>query len=394
MGRSSKFRDARLGGDEGKGNSVQRLVRLRQREAKKSFNLGQEEDLKVRGRPLSSIADSELRQGTVGSDEEAPDNIDDIVAMGRARKEEAARVREEHDRQRTDLDKGFGDIMGELSFQPPKAKRLLDRPEPDSYDKLLKELVFDRKATATERTKTPEEIAREKAEKLEALERKRLARADGLAEDVADADEDSEAEDLHKLAEATGGEEVGEEGEEEEEKEEDEELTDGKLAQLQEQTDDIDKADDADGEAGEVDEDDRLGEDCIKLMTDADAEKVHRNFMKNARGEEGLPFAPECPQDRLFVERLLSGRDSVMALKLVQRGSSEKYVTEVPARCPPYCVGCSGIFSASGQWQILRRPRCPHTSLGRVVCTEPWEAERFSACPAGLRHQRDRPKRR
>eukprot|EP00438_Fugacium_kawagutii_P031550 Skav227282 [mRNA] locus=scaffold4796:13711:23184:+ [translate_table: standard] len=43
--------------------------------------------------------------------------------------------------------------------------------EPDSYDKLLKGLVFDRKATATERTKTPEEIARERAEKLEALER-------------------------------------------------------------------------------------------------------------------------------------------------------------------------------------------------------------------------------
>ncbi|CAE7758442.1 NOP14 [Symbiodinium necroappetens] len=320
VGRSSKFRDARLGGDEGKGTSVQRLVRLRQREAKKSFNLGQEEDLKVRGRPLSSMADSELREGTVGSDEEAPDHMDDIVAMGRARKEEAARAREEHERQRTDLDKGFGDIMGELSFQPPKAKRLLDRPEPDSYDKLLKELVFDRKATATERTKTPEEIAREKAEKLEALERKRLARADGLAEDVADADEDSEAEDLQKLAEATGGdEEVAEEGEEEEEKEEDEELTDGKLAQGQEQSDALDNADDADGAAGEVDEDDRLGEDCIKLMTVADAEKVHRSFMKNAKGEEGLPFAPECPQDRLSVERLLSGRDSVMALKLVQR---------------------------------------------------------------------------
>ena len=313
-GRTSKFRDARLGGDEGKGNSVQRLVRLRQREAKRSFNLGQEEDLKIRGRPLSSLADSELRQGTVGSDEEAPDNADDIVAMGRARKEEAAREREEHERQRGDLDKEFSDIMGELSFNPPKAIRPLDRPEPDSYDKLLKELVFDKKAMASERTKTPEEIAREKAEKLEALERKRLARADGLAEDV-DAEEDSDGEDLAKVVEAAGVEEgeVGEEGEEEEEKEEDEMLEDGRVSEaggdqeVEENT------------AEDVDEDDRLGEDCIKLMTDTEADKVCRNFMKNSKGEEGLPFAPECPQDRLSVERLLQGRGPVTALKLVQR---------------------------------------------------------------------------
>ena len=58
--RRSNFRDARLGGDAG--GSVQRLVRLRQRESKKSFNLGQEEELRHGGRPLSSLADSELRQ--------------------------------------------------------------------------------------------------------------------------------------------------------------------------------------------------------------------------------------------------------------------------------------------------------------------------------------------
>ena len=319
--RSSKFRDARLGGDEGKGTSVQRLVRLRQREAKRSFNLGQEEDLKIRGRPLSSLEDSELRQGTVGSDEEAPDNMDDVVAMGRARKEEAAREREEHERQRSDLDKGFSDIMSQLSFNPPKAARPLDRVEPDSYDKLLKEFVFDKKAVATERTKTPQEIAREKAEKLEALERRRLARADGLAEDVADADEDSDAGDLPKLAvESKGGvEEEGEEGEEEGEEEEVKEQDEELQVSLQDQ----EKAEEADqtgeGGAGEVDEDDKLGEDCIKLMTDVEAEKVHRNFMKNGKGEEGLPFAPECPQDRLSVERLLEGRGPVTALKLVQR---------------------------------------------------------------------------
>jgi len=45
--RSSTFRDARLGGDvesvgSGVGGSVQRLVKLRQRQSKKSFNLGKD----------------------------------------------------------------------------------------------------------------------------------------------------------------------------------------------------------------------------------------------------------------------------------------------------------------------------------------------------------------
>ena len=306
-GRSSKFRDARLG----EGNSVQRLVRLRQREAKRSFNLGQEEDLKIKGRPLSSLADSDLRQGTVGSDEEAPDNVDDIVAMGRARKEEVAREREQHERQRGDLDKDFSNIMEELSFNLPKAQRVLQRAEPDSYDKLLRELAFDRKAVATERTKTPEELAREKAEKLEALERKRLARADGLAEDV-DVDEDSDG-DLQKVAEAAGGGEE-EEAEEEEDNEEDEELED-----QAEEAQAAEEAQEEEEDEGGVDEDDKLGEDCIKLMTDTDAEKVYRNVMKNGKGEEKLPFAPECPQDRLSVERLLQSHTPATALKLVQR---------------------------------------------------------------------------
>lgn len=37
-----------------------------------------------------------------------------------------------------------------------------------------------------------------------------------------------------------------------------------------------------------MDEDDRLGEDCIKLLSAAEAEGPYRNYMKNAKGEEPL----------------------------------------------------------------------------------------------------------
>ena len=47
------------------------------------------------------------------------------------------------------------------------------------------EFLFERKVKATDRTKTPEEIAKEEATKLHALESKRLARMEGdfLSED-------------------------------------------------------------------------------------------------------------------------------------------------------------------------------------------------------------------
>ena len=238
----------------------------------------QEEELHHGGRPLSSLADSELRQsGVQDEDEDVPDSIDEIIQSGRMRKEEAAREREELERQRGDLDLEFSQIKNELNFRPSKLARPLERAEPDTYDKLLKEFVFDKKATATERTKTPEEIAREKAEKLEALERQRRARADGLTEDFdipSDASEDGTG---ATFATAPDEGEM-EEGEEEEDLEEDVEEKENDSEKNEEKRED-------EGE-GEIDDDDRLGEDCIKLMTAEEAEKPYRNYMKNARGED------------------------------------------------------------------------------------------------------------
>ncbi|RWW19558.1 hypothetical protein BHE74_00035261, partial [Ensete ventricosum] len=47
---------------------------------------------------------------------------------------------------------------------------------PDAYDKLVKELGSDRRAHASDRTKTPEEIAQEEKERLEELEKQRRER--------------------------------------------------------------------------------------------------------------------------------------------------------------------------------------------------------------------------
>eukprot|EP00932_Pfiesteria_piscicida_P010928 SRR837773.21964.p2 GENE.SRR837773.21964~~SRR837773.21964.p2 ORF type:complete len:296 (+),score=125.45 SRR837773.21964:25-888(+) len=196
--------------------------------------------------------------------------------------------------------------MGELAFKAPKAMApLSDKDKPDNYDQMVKKLGMERRAIATDRTKTAEELAREKAEKLEALERRRVARAEGL-----DIDEDDEVVAPEEVVvckpgldeESVSGDESGE-GEEGEGESGEEDAAEG--------DEEEDKAE------ADVDEDDRQGEGCPHLLTVAEAGKL--DLMANGEGEEGLPFAPECPASAKAVGELLDGRPPKTALKLVQR---------------------------------------------------------------------------
>ena len=51
--------------------------------------------------------------------------------------------------------------------------------EMDDWDKEMKGYLFERKVKATDRTKTPDEIAKEEADRLHELETRRLARMNG-----------------------------------------------------------------------------------------------------------------------------------------------------------------------------------------------------------------------
>ena len=68
----------------------------------------QAEELQHRGRPLSSLNDAELRGAAVGDDEDEDDwataTVDDLIQQGRQRKEDAAREREELEKQRGELE--------------------------------------------------------------------------------------------------------------------------------------------------------------------------------------------------------------------------------------------------------------------------------------------------
>ncbi|KAL6893493.1 hypothetical protein ACP4OV_007591 [Aristida adscensionis] len=72
-------------------------------------------------------------------------------------------------------------------------KEIFDKAKPDTYEKLVKEMVMDQRARPSDRTKTPEEIAQEEKERLENLEKERQKRMLGTV-DSSDEDDSEEGE--------------------------------------------------------------------------------------------------------------------------------------------------------------------------------------------------------
>jgi nucleolar protein 14 len=89
------------------------------------------------------------------------------------------------------MDESFVELSKLLSFRDKEAERIhkrearakgvlsLEEKEMDDWEKEMKTYLFERKVKATDRTKTPEEIAKAKADELHAMESKRLARMAG-----------------------------------------------------------------------------------------------------------------------------------------------------------------------------------------------------------------------
>ena len=71
-------------------------------------------------------------------------------------------------------------------------------------------------------------------------------------------------------------------------------------------------------EGTEVDDDDKLGEDCIKLLSSAEAEKPYQNYMKNAKGEEphlAMPCHQKVSGSIYYLPRQLSRHIFVSSLQ-------------------------------------------------------------------------------
>ncbi|KFM72246.1 Nucleolar protein 14, partial [Stegodyphus mimosarum] len=181
--------------------ATHRLIRERQKKLRKSiFNLNEDEDLTHKGVPIENF--KTFDDYIIGSDDEEQldaafvnrahfggfssdaknetpkshkEIIDQLIVESKQKKQER-KIENEATADLTEkLDKDWKEMC--LLMPGIKGKKQAAVPEKDDvYDIITRELKFEMKATPATRLKTSEEIAKEEQEKLQQLEKERLAR--------------------------------------------------------------------------------------------------------------------------------------------------------------------------------------------------------------------------
>jgi nucleolar protein 14 len=139
-------------------------------------------------------------------------DLDDLILRRKILKAERLKSKEEQADKFEAMDQSFSELAALLNFRDKekdirehiRAKRAgtlsTEDQEFADWDKEMKQYLHtERKVAATDRTKTPEEIAKEEADKLHALETRRLARMNGDFDDddFSDVDSDEDGKSNH-----------------------------------------------------------------------------------------------------------------------------------------------------------------------------------------------------
>ncbi|ODV87356.1 hypothetical protein CANARDRAFT_26759 [[Candida] arabinofermentans NRRL YB-2248] len=117
----------------------------------------------------------------------------EVIAKSKFHKHERQKQQEATKAAVMELDDDFEDVMSTLrSTKQPRGSGITPKSEADiKYDMKVKEVALDRRAAPADRTKTEEELEKEKNDHLASLEAARLRRMEGVLDEdrVADADE-------------------------------------------------------------------------------------------------------------------------------------------------------------------------------------------------------------
>lgn len=111
--------------------------------------------------------------------------LDDLIARRKNMKAEKMQAKENQEETVEKLDEAFGEFSDLLMFrkdQPTPLRRpelTQEEKEMNEWNREMKAMMLKPKLKATDRTKTPEEIAKDEAGRLHELETRRLARMNG-----------------------------------------------------------------------------------------------------------------------------------------------------------------------------------------------------------------------
>uniref|UniRef100_A0A8C5LTP8 NOP14 nucleolar protein n=1 Tax=Leptobrachium leishanense TaxID=445787 RepID=A0A8C5LTP8_9ANUR len=228
-GKSSLFTDKRFGEYDRKLTPEEKMMRRfaleRQRNVEKQtvYNLNAEEELTHYGQSLAALerltdtleSDSDTEErGALSAEltaahfgggggllrKKAPSEqkdeelekpktrkelIEELIAKSKLEKRERQTQKEKTLELTDKLDSDWKAIQTLLAHKTPRAERKTEaeKPKPDEYDKIVRELGFEMKAQPSERLKSEEELAKEEQERLQKLEAERLRRMHGGDDD-------------------------------------------------------------------------------------------------------------------------------------------------------------------------------------------------------------------
>ncbi|NXC42691.1 NOP14 protein, partial [Penelope pileata] len=276
--------------------------------------------------------------------------IEELIAKSKQEKQERQSRRESALELTEKLDKDWKEIQTLIARKPPKSERKdkeAEKPKPDEYDMIVRELGFEMKAKPSERMKTEEELAKEEQARLQKLEADRLRRMRGIdeqenkkkpshvsADDLVDGfilDKD----DRRLLSYKDGKMNIENEEEEEdreEEKDEDEEEEDGKEDDENEESEEESAADDEEDVAADNHSDlesDLESEDEAAENKGEEERKENKTDENESQAEEldpkmeaaksELPYTFAAPESYEKFKSLLAGRTIEQQLVILER---------------------------------------------------------------------------
>ncbi|CAG9865034.1 unnamed protein product [Phyllotreta striolata] len=209
--KSNKFLDKRIGergmDDDERATARFATLKMKSYTKKSIFNLADDEVLTHKGQTLSEIekfddpkSDDEFdiddKNGNLDTNfvEEAhfgggllkntgkdgsmthKDLINQLIIESKKRKAEKQKTKEATLELTEKLDSEWKDLIPLVTKSNANQPEPEKKPEVNDYDKLMRELKFEKRGTVSDRLKTEEELAKEEKETLEKLEEERLQR--------------------------------------------------------------------------------------------------------------------------------------------------------------------------------------------------------------------------
>ncbi|NXH73973.1 NOP14 protein, partial [Hydrobates tethys] len=291
-----------------------------------------------------------VSSGQQDEEEEKPKSrkelIEEMIAKSKQEKQERQTRRESALELTEKLDNDWKEIQTLIARKTPKSERKdkeVEKPKPDEYDMIVRELGFEMKAKPSERMKTEEELAKEEQARLQKLEADRLRRMHGIDEQVKKKPSHVSADDLadsfildkddrRLLSYKDGKINIeNEEEEEEEDKEEEEEEEGGKADNENEEESEEESAneDEEDGAADshsdlesdlESEEEAEGNEEQKKHKTNEDeSQNVEELDPKMEAAKSELPYTFAVPESYETFKSLLAGRTIEQQLIILER---------------------------------------------------------------------------